>query len=687
MPYSDVELLVIEATRDGLVAEFNNGEVVGADLIRRLMLGIPLDAERDMIPAPCGVRIIGAVIDGQLNLNNGRGEHGSIMPGLVLDRCVIAGGIDLSYAQLGKLSVEKSAVSYVRAVRSTIHGEVVANDIGPVADNKPCVLNFYSATIHGDVQVRRSRLRETAEPDRFNATQYALDLRNALIIGNVYVRNVDCNGTFCLALATIRGHLTLRSGRIMPRPGMEFAIFGDDCEIAGTLSLRTPDNDVAFEAYGSISFPRSRLGAANFDGAIVRPGLLEDNNLNLADSRIVGSISFNNGFDMVGMANLHGVEVGYDMLAVKAFFSRGIDGVGLCVGGDLNLSGLRTNGPSLIDLTDAHIARTLCTGDIKADLDLTRARARNYNDFGQCGIGDRLVLDGFSYDRLEILRPGKSRLGSVCKARLKWLGRQGNGFVYRSNFFYNALHKLSNSPRLYIDKLHYRPQPFLRLAHVLSEMGRDRAARDVMRAKQWIEARHEKFLSQFILRIFGAFFGFGYSSARAVLTLALYFVIGWYGVVMAKDQGWLVYDVQPVAAYVQLDATAAGNKFSRAAMPEVSKQNTNPILCKDVDSYSYALDLMIPLIDLHIEGKCEVRHQENEPDPYGTPAIRTVAKWLESGFRGPVSFSDGSFKVVAPTEAQCWRLAHIVYAMLGWVIVSLSILTFSGLLRQKERIV
>lgn len=568
MPYSEAELSVIEATRHGYVAEFGGQDVVSAGLIRTLMLGLPLSPELGVIPTPCGVRIVGAVIEGLVNLNNGRGNDGAVMPGLVLDKCVIPEGIDVSYAQLGKLSFEGSKISVVRAVRAVIEGEVIANDIGPVQAGGDCFLSLHSIHIDGDIQLRRACLRESELYDAFNTEQFAVDLRNATINGSVFLRNIDCLGTVILSRARVEGHVTFRSARIAPRHGRRKTIIAKDCVIKGAITMRTFDQ-AQFLSLGEISLARSHVSAAVFDGAVITPEHIDGTALDMHGVCVEGRLNFRNHFRTTGFINLRGVEVGADMGAGGATFAFGIEAVGLTVGGDCDLNHVITNN-CLIDLQDARIGRVLKVTGILANLDLRRANTKTYDDNGECWGPYVIHLDGFVYERLDT--PGKRGAPkAVNRQRQKWLSRQGDSHTYRKGLVKGVRHILSGSPRLDVNKLDYRPQPFMQLSRALTAMGMESDARQIMRAKEWIEARHvERPLSRWVLKIFGGLFGFGYSSPRAVFFLVAYFFIGWAGFTLAKADNALIYDVQPVSAYVDKDdvpVTPLGPSAAMTHMP------------------------------------------------------------------------------------------------------------------------
>lgn len=675
--YTDAERYVVEATREGRWAEFPVRVNISAGLIRRLMMGLPPSPDEEPVPTPCGVRITNATIVGPLNLNNGRGAGGTVMPGLVLDECEIAEGIDLSYAQLGKLSLERAAITELRAVRAVIEGELIANDIRPLSGSGSCFISMHSVHVDGDIQFRRAVLRETDKLDEFERPQFAIDLRNATVNGSIYLRDLDCIGTVNLSLARVEGHVTLRSSLIVPRAGNYWAVLARDSVVKGAITMRAYEGK-PFESRGEISLSRSHLGAAVFDGAVIAPDRLECQALDMHGAVIDGRLHFRDGFRTTGKTILQGVIVGADMSAHAAMFAAGVDATGLKVGGDCDFSDAVTEN-DWITLKDARIARTLHVGGVRAHLDLKRAHARTFDDLGQCAAEGHIYLDGFVYERLE--RPGPQRQPKKTDVqRLKWLSRQGEGHKYRNGIFSGLWHWVWGSPPLHVKQGFYTPQTFVQLSRVLADQGLDSEARQILRAKQWIEARHRGGIRGLPLGLFGLLFGFGYSSQRAATVLVIYFLTGWGSFFFAEKAGLLSYDPQPVAAFADRGHVVFSNS--------VDEQSVEPdhLPCSDIDAAYYALDLMVPLIDLHIEEKCEVRRSPGDMTLNLAIPLKSAAS-VTALTGGKINLPSQSlvFLVSEADVTSFWRFFHAAYAMLGWLVVSLAILTFSGVLRQKDR--
>ncbi len=112
----------------------------------------------------------------------------------------------------------------------------------------------------------------------------------------------------------------------------------------------------------------------------------------------------------------------------------------------------------------------------------------------------------------------------------------------------------------------------------------------------------------------------------------------------------LVVDTAPVA-------TVVGDN-NAPAVPRATSSAQSVLSCGDaIDPLLYAVDMVVALIDLRQETKCEIAPPPAPGEPRGTDIHDpTVLRWLKA-----------------------------LSAIAGWILTSLAILTFSGVLqRQKE---
>lgn len=151
---------------------------------------------------------------------------------------------------------------------------------------------------------------------------------------------------------------------------------------------------------------------------------------------------------------------------------------------------------------------------------------------------------------------------------------------------------------------------------------------------------------------------------RAIATLVGAFLIGWAGVDAANDRGMLVVDLAPVAPMVGPNNEPARIGSQRALR---GSDLASDVHCGNkINEALYALDVLIPLIDLREENRCEV----GEAEPAQGTAFRSggLLGLFESWPRRPTDF---------------WAVLKALYAVAGWFIVSLSILTFAQTTRSR----
>jgi hypothetical protein len=125
--------------------------------------------------------------------------------------------------------------------------------------------------------------------------------------------------------------------------------------------------------------------------------------------------------------------------------------------------------------------------------------------------------------------------------------------------------------------------------------------------------------------LYGLAFGFGLSPARALATVVLCILAG--GVMFNAFN-------------------AMGAMTSAAREPA----GAPPRQCGDeIEAVVYAADVFLPLIDLREEQRCEIAAAPRQP--------------------------------VSPSMITAFRLLKAAYAILGWIVTTTSVLTFTGVLR------
>jgi hypothetical protein len=318
----------------------------------------------------------------------------------------------------------------------------------------------------------------------------------------------------------------------------------------------------------------------------------------------------------------------------------------------------------------------------RAEIDLRGLKAGLLNDgegqnwgleedkWPEAGPKVWLRLSGFEYGRIDSRpssapRPGRTPIAShrldgrsrteFQKAAVGSPPRVGSGegepisprerMEYRQHWL-NAQYK-RHPPT----EGEYRPQPYEHLARVWRSAGHLENADDITIHKLELEkvrlpkpglsmlgaVKHR--VAQQGARLIQICFGFGLKPWRATGTLALWWLIG-----VLAFWGLLAADVLKVEALAVATAVAGEERVV------IEEANTGAeieeVPCGDhINELVYPLDVMIPLLDLHQESRCDV----------------STRYW---GF----------------------GVAKGAYAIVGWLIISGFILTWSGVVRrQTER--
>lgn len=162
-------------------------------------------------------------------------------------------------------------------------------------------------------------------------------------------------------------------------------------------------------------------------------------------------------------------------------------------------------------------------------------------------------------------------------------------------------------------------------------------------------------------------FGFGYlrRPIRAIITLILVFMIGWWGVGVANDRNMLVVAAAPVADLVAVRPAPADHaEWMGSGRSRDASTFARDVPCaEELSEPLYALDVLIPIVDLGEEARCEIRrfpvHDIESP---GNMSVYTMRARLPN-----LPLNDHRF----------WWWMKALYAVAGWFIVSLSILTFA----------
>jgi hypothetical protein len=207
-----------------------------------------------------------------------------------------------------------------------------------------------------------------------------------------------------------------------------------------------------------------------------------------------------------------------------------------------------------------------------------------------------------------------------------------------------ALQFASNREGFYVaDEATFFPQPYDQLAAVLRSQGQFEDSRRILSHKLTLE-RHTKRSVWLSLTwwFYQLGFDYGLSAGRALVTLLLFIALGVIAARSADRHGLLVSE-QP-SAQISLQTTPC------------SAQNSLTL---------YAVEEFIPVASLKSSSSCRIRAFDASKDNSSSPRPSFISRIRHLA-----------------VDPRFWRFGEVFYRILGWIILSLSIITFTGVARR-----
>jgi hypothetical protein len=258
----------------------------------------------------------------------------------------------------------------------------------------------------------------------------------------------------------------------------------------------------------------------------------------------------------------------------------------------------------------------------------------------RCEARVRFWLDGFSYKRLNELPPSlegpsahETGPPNIERPFVSgWLPQ----FAYSRDEVWKPRHHWLNLQ--YFDKRRpqvseFTPGAYEQLVKTLNMDGLYDDAHKITSAKLTQERKlSRRFWYKLRWWSFGFFFGYGFSPFRAFCTITLCIIVGACAAHVA-DYG--------VAQFPTMGNVLVANRtVSEGTAIDDGITSANP--CgKRIQSVLYALDVFVPVLNLRQQTACSIR-----------------------------------------TDKPGWRHAQAAYALLGWLLTPLALLTFSGILKK-----
>jgi hypothetical protein len=424
------------------------------------------------------VRLLGAHISGQLNLNGARltNDAGSALigDGLRVYGDVFGGGF---------VATGHGELSAVRLPGARINGQLNLNGAELANQNGPALI--------GD----------------------GLQVDGGLVLAEGFTATGHCErGAVRLPGAHIGGQLNLDGAKLINNAGP--ALIGDHLQVNGGVFLdgftatghgedgtvRLPDAHIS----GQLNLDRAELinyaGPAligdhlqvdsdMFAEGFTATGHSTDSAVRLSDARISGQLNLNDAklTNQAGRALIGDhLQVGSDM------FAEGFTATGHSTDGAMRLPDARISGQ--LNLNDAKL-----TNPAGPVLDLEDAEAKH------------LFLPA------HVICPHGIASRSACATPERRLALAG--------LVYTSLHTVGWHDWLHLITHHtndYRPQPYRQLATVLKATGHEATARDVLIAQQQDLHRRGELgglLIKGVHRLWGVLAGYGYRGGRVVVAL------------------------------------------------------------------------------------------------------------------------------------------------------------------------
>ena len=525
-------------------AKWGTERTVRAEVVADLLLG---DGEAAPV-AVRGVRLQGARITGDLNL-----EAVTLRCPLALLDCSFASALNLEEATAVSVRLSGSLVPAIRARQLRTSGDLRL-------DKGFCVsggVDLDGAQIGGDLSCAGGQFSK-AGGSALSAD--GLTVEGDMNCGEGFVASGEVN----LLGARIGGQLDCTGGQFSDPDG--YALNADGLTVDGGMFCGE-----GFVASGEVNLLGAHIGgvlsctggqfynsdgpALNADGFTVdggmfcRNGFSASGEVRLPGAHITGQFVCTGGqfSNPDGRAlTATGLTVDRDMICREGFVASGeVRLLGAHIGGQLDCTAGQFSSPngSALNLERATVSGPLYMEStvLEGILDLTAAKTSSYHDDRASGL-QNLRLDGFVYDAIGDTSAKQGKKRDSVKERLEWLGRNEKG---------------------------YSPQIYDQLAAVYRRAGHEDDARRVLITKQRRRFAQRNPAWRGGGYVLDGLVGYGYRTWLAGLWLIFFLGLG-----------TVIFNY----AYYLGDLTPA----------------TKPALPPPFQLFLYTLDLLLPVISLHI---------------------------------------------------------------------------------------
>ncbi len=456
----------------------------------------------------------------------------------------------------------------------------------------------------------------------YNQGKDALIAKDIEVKGSVFLSDdFKAEGEVNLSEATIGGQLACRGGHFYNQ-GKD-ALIAESLEIKGSVFMRE-----AFNAEGRVSLSGATIGGqldcsqGNFSNTNKGGNALFAQNI-----EVKTNIILSNGFKAEGAVDLTAANIKGNLDCTNGNFYNEKDNVlsarKINVEGDIILDEATFKGN--IYLVSARVDGTLSMLQIKESkqmkLDLQFARIACLKDDEQSWPQqNNLKLDGFIYQKFST----DNNIPKDSNTRYKWLRLQPDFF----------------------------PQTYEQLAEVFKKEGDPDAAREILIRKKRDIKPKLNCLGKFWNCILDVTIVYGYQPATALIWSSIFILAGFYFFNLG---------------YENCAELISNNKclFSPSSriLPYIKDEKNNNNKKIDIDypefnSFWYSLDTFVPIVDLH-------QQTYWLPNPKKSGKIPLILFKVKIG-------------EVSGPRLRLYLWVHIIF---GWILTSLWVAGFSGLVR------
>lgn len=424
---TEPEQQLIDACRQGVKCTLGDGtrpetadpaRTIRAEILRYLILG---GCEDCRVHAQ-GVCLLGARIDGELNLN-----FATITGPITLLHCQFSSAVLAVSTQLVTLCLDGSRILCLVAQDAEVRNSLSLRN-GFEAENGVTLKN---ASIGGNLACDGGTFHAPDEIRALNAD--SVKVNGIVLLSKGFVAIGEVN----FASASIGGQLICDGGEFRNANG--FALSAQEISVKGGVFFRgyfAYKNEVTkpFSSVGEVTLANAKIGGKlECDGGKFRNGAGKTA-LDATSAEIKGGAFLRSGFEAEGEVRFTNAMVDGQFACMKSAFSNRH-------GPALNAQGMTVRG--------GLVWRDISISAGSVILAVTKVREL-FDDLHSWPPYGRLILDGFVWERL---------IGDAFATpadRLEWLRR---GTLWEGKF---------------------SPQPYSQLAKVYRDMGHDTAARTVL---------------------------------------------------------------------------------------------------------------------------------------------------------------------------------------------------------------